>query len=96
MAASKKPVSSKTIVIATGEVIVLTNNSTDDLNKEFNEALRALGDVPTTVVAFDAAPIKPDVAPRTAAFKFADSKAISTNLEPAPEVSTKLIINEEH
>lgn len=96
MAAAKKPVSAKTIVIATGEVIVLTKTAPEELTiQEFNEALKALGDAKATVLAFDSAPIKPEVTPRVATFKFADTKAFPTQLEEAPEPDIKLTINEE-
>ena len=57
--------------------------------------MKALGDTKATVLAFDSAPIKPEVAPRTAVFKFADTKAFPTTLEQPPEADIKLIINEE-
>ena len=93
---AKKPSSTKTIVIATGEVIVLSKTSPEELTiQELNEALKALGDTKATVLAFDSAPIKPEVAPRVAEFKFADSKAFPMKLEESPEPDIKLIINEE-
>jgi hypothetical protein len=96
MANPKKVVKTKTIIICTGEVIVLSKTEPDELTiQEFNEALQSLGEAKATILAFDSAPIKANVAPRVASFKFADSLEFHTQTEKSPEADVKLTINED-